>query len=172
MLGVHSNEVILDEHKLTKRLTADQVKTTFSEFEKRRVGRLNDDHAELILKTKERTEARASTLLDLGEAALARLFGSSSRFDVSVITAQEDEVAQLRVTERGVQRIAAASGVSQAFRSGDTTVEDFVAKRVSTEYQLMLLSFHNTDLLSGPRLEITLRPSGRVLHVSRAQRFR
>ena len=171
MNGVHASDVILDERQLTKRIEAKDVKRTLQDFEARRTPPTGDE-VELIVRTKEETEARASTLLDLGEAALSRLFGDL-KFNISVITSQPDNTAHVRVSEKAVQRVAMACGISSAVnqRTG-ISIENFVANRLATEYQLLLLSFNNTDLIASPSLLITLYPSGRTLNVSRSQQFR
>ena len=171
MNGVHASEVILDERQLTKRIEEDDVKQTLQDFEGKRRSPTGDE-VELIMRTTEETEGRASTLLDLGEAALTRLLGGL-KFNISVITSQPENTAQIRISQRAVQRVASACGISSsANQRAGISIENFVANRVSTEYQLLLLSFNNTDLLASPSLQITLYPSGRTLNVSRSQQFR
>ena len=171
MNGVRASEVILDERQLTKRIEEEDVKQTLLDFEGKRRSPTGDE-VELIMRTTEETEARASILLDLGEAALTRLFGAL-KFNISVITSQPENRAQIRISQRAVQRVASACGISSSAnqRTG-ISIENFVANRVSAEYQLLRLSFNNTDLLSSPNRQITLYPSGRTLNVSRSQQFR
>ena len=171
MNGVHASEVILDERQLTKRIKEKDVKQTLQDFEAQRRSPKGDE-VELIVRTKEGTEARASILLDMCEAALTRLFGEF-KFNVSVITSQTENTAHIRISQRAVQRVAYSCGVSSSAnqRTG-TSIENFVANRVSAEYQLLLLSFNNTDIIASPNLQITLFPSGRTLNVLRYQQFR
>lgn len=166
--GVRANAVVLDERQLTQRVSSKDIKSTFAEFQKR-VAKTDGADAELILSTTEHTEARASSLLDLGEGALARLFGRDAKVDISVITSQETDSARLRVTKRGIERVASALSCSGI---DSTTLENFVAQRASTEYQLMLLKFGDTDLLPSVSLTLELVASGRTLSVGRQQRFR
>lgn len=171
MNGVHANSVVLDERELTKRLDDHDLKQTLQDFEHQRRSPTGDE-VELVLRTSEETEARASILLDRSEEALARLFGDL-KFNISVITSQPENTAQIRISQRAVQRVASACGISSsANQRAGISIENFVANRVSTEYQLLLLSFNNTDLLASPNLQITLYPSGRTLNVSRSQQFR
>jgi hypothetical protein len=169
MRGVRANAVVLDERQLTRRVSDEDVRRTYEEFQQRtETGGLDVD-AELIMSTVETTESRASDLLDLGGAALARLFGRDARTDVSVITAQDAASARLRVSAAGVKRVAEAMGVGSV-RTEE--LENFLSQRISTEYQLLLLKFDNTDILPNPDITIELVPSGRTLVVSRAQQFR
>jgi hypothetical protein len=166
--GVRANAVVLDERQLTQRVSSNDVKLTFADFQKR-VAKTDGADAELILSTTETTEARASSLLDLGEGALARLFGRDAKVDISVITSQSADSARLRVSAPGMERVAAALGVSGI---DSTQIENFVAQRASTEYQLMLLKFNNTDLLPSVDIVLELMASSRTLSVGRQQRFR
>lgn len=167
--GVQANLVVLDERQLTRRVDENDVKRTFDEFQSRVTDSDTGVDAELIISTTEKTEARATDLLDLGEAALARLFGSDAQTDVSVITAQDSVSARLRVSKAGLMRTAAAMGLGTL---ASVDLENFIAQRVSTEYQLLLLKFADTDLVPTVDLTLELLPSGRSLTVSRAQRFR
>jgi hypothetical protein len=167
MNGIRANDVVLDERNLTRRVTKSDVQTTLEQFRSRASNDIGD--VEFVVSTPEETEQRAKYLLDLGEAALKRLFGSDAKIDVSVVTSQPRPFAQLRLGENALEWVSRAIGVANI----DTQkLENFVAKRVSTEFQLMLYTFDNTDLLNDPTLSIKLWPSGRTLTVSRAQRFR
>ena len=152
-------------------MSSRDVKQTYADFQKRVDA--NDDglHAELILSTTETAEARASSLLDLGEAALARLFGADARTDISVVTHQRSNSARVRVTGSGLKRVTDMIGASRCSVSKED-FENFLAQRASTEYQLALLKFMNTDLIPDVNLTLELLSTGRTLTVGRAQRFR
>ena len=169
--GVHANAVVLDERHLTQRVSGRDVRQTYENFQKRVDA--NDDglHAELILSTTEVTEARASSLLDFGEAALARLFGADARTDISVVTAQRSNAARVRVTGEGLTRVTDIIGASHSSIS-KAEFENFLAQRASTEYQLMLLKFFDTDLIPDVDITLELLSTGRTLTVGRARRFR
>jgi len=169
MRGVRANSIVLDERQLTLRVDEGDIKRTYEEFQRMVDISDSETDAELIISTTEQTEARASDLLDLGGAALARLFGSDARTDVSVITAQESVSARLRVSKSGLVRAASAMGIGML---PEVELENFLSQRISTEYQLLLLKFEDTDLLPNPDITIEVLPSGRRLTVSRAQRFR
>lgn len=172
------NTVVIDERSLTSRISERDVQRTLDEFETLTKGDLNgsDDEVQLIISTTDDTEARARVLLDLGEAALARVFGKETRFDVSVITAQERTTARVRVSRSAVMRFAARVGIDGGSkRKWDTaetvrTAETAVSSRLSTEYQLLLHVFGQTSLLVDPKLEINF--GERRLTVARALRFR
>ena len=187
------NTVVIDERTLTSRISERDVQRTLDEFETLTKGGLNDlngseglnglngsdDEVQLIIATTDDTEARARVLLDLGEAALARVFGKETRFDVSVITAQERTTARVRVSRSAVMRFAARVGIlGGSKRKWDSaemvrtvrTAETAVSSRLSTEYQLLLHFFGQTSLLVDPKLEINF--GERRLTVARARRFR
>ena len=159
------NHVVFNENDITKRITQKQVKTTISDFYKKQT---SDKKSELIIKTTEETEARASHMLDLAEAAMARLFGSNSKFDVSVITSQTAERVSARISRNAVAYVASACGISSA--SSPEEIESFVFGRLLTEIQLLLLTFHESDLLEDPVISVKI--GDRTLRASRAQRFR
>lgn len=165
MSGVRADAIVIDERRLTQRVDSADVQQTYAEFQKR--GGVRDTEVQLIISTTEVSESRASELLELCTVALARLFGSSS--DVSVITAQLGNAARVRVSKQAVRGVASAMGLSTL---DDIALENFITQRVSTEYQLILLKFNNTDILTTIDLSIEVLASGRKLQVSRAQRFR
>jgi len=160
--------MIIDERLLTKRISPSAVQQTYDQFQKRTVN-LDDIDVELILATTETTEERASQLLELATSLLTRLFGDA-RTDVSVITQQQMGSAKLRVSKQTSRRVARALGVDSI---GDTELETFITNRISTEYQLMLLKFNNTDILTADTISVQFLATGRRLEVSsRARRFR
>jgi len=169
--AARANQIVIDERQLTKSINARDVREAYDEFRQRAESKKLDGmpDADLFIQTDETSERRARELLDLGEAALERLFGTELKIDISVVTAQSTSSAKLRVTEAAVRRVAAATGLVGL---GVETLEDFVAQRIATEYQLLLLRFLDTDVLPDPALTIEVRPSGRSLRVSRAQIFR
>ena len=166
MGGVRADAIVVDERRLTQRVDADDVQQTYAEFQQR-VG-VRDTDVRLIISTTESSESRASELLDLGTAALARLFESDAS-DVSVITSQSENGARIRISKQAVRGVGSAMGLSTL---DDIALENFITQRVSTEYQLLLLKFNNTDILPTIDLSVDVLVSGRCLHVSRAQRFR
>ena len=160
--------MIIDERLLTKRISESAVQQTYDQFQKRTVN-LDDIDVELILATTETTEERASQLLELATSLLTRLFGDA-RTDVSVITQQQMGSAKLRVSKQTSRRVARALGVDSI---GDTELETFITNRISTEYQLMLLKFNNTNILTADTISVQFLATGRRLEVSsRARRFR
>ena len=160
--------MIIDERLLTKRISPSAVQQTYDQFQKRTVN-LDDIDVELILATTETTEERASQLLELATSLLTRLFGDA-RTDVSVITQQQMGSAKLRISKQTSRRVARALGVDSI---GDTELETFITNRISTEYQLMLLKFNNTDILTADTISVQFLATGRRLEVSsRARRFR
>ena len=160
--------MIIDERLLTKRISPSAVQQTYDQFQKRTVN-LDDIDVELILATTETTEERASQLLELATSLLTRLFGDA-RTDVSVITQQQMGSAKLRVSKQTSRRVARALGVDSI---GDTELETFITNRISTEYQLMLLKFNNTNILTADTISVQFLATGRRLEVSsRARRFR
>lgn len=161
--GVRANELIVDERALTKRVTSNDVKQTLETFQ------INETGVDvmLVVSTTTDLEARAKDILDLGEAALNRLFGSETKTEVSVITSQREETAKLHVTARALAAFAANAGVS---RLEAQELGDFLAARVSAEYQLLMLRFKDTDLLEKPNLELEL--PGRSFTVQRKQVYR
>lgn len=177
MMEARGNALVIDERQLTKRVGKSDVERTLDEFsalsrdyDDYEDGDYNDD-AKLIISTTDSREARARVLLDLGEAALARLFGRDSKFDVSVITAQSETSARVRVMPTGLLRFAKRVGLEAPSESEQVErIQNVLSNRISTEYQLLMLTFENTDLLADPQL--TIQFDKRVLSVARARRFR
>lgn len=169
--AVRANQIVIDERQLTKPVSKQDVRETFEAFQKRVDSVATDGlpDADFLIETDDKSEGRARELLDLGEAALKRLFSTELKIDISVVTAQPTSSAKLRITEAAVRRVASATGLSGL---GVQEMEDFVAQKISTEYQLILLRFLNVDLLPDPALTIEVGPSGRSLNVSRSQTFR
>lgn len=166
---MRADAIVVDERRLTKRISPSTVQKTYDDFQKR-VDTIDDTDVELIISTAETTEERASQLLELGAALLDRLFGSNARTDVSVITQQQKGGARLRVSKQASRRVASALGVGII---GDTELENFITQRVSTEYQLMLLKFNNTDIFTIDTISVQFMGTGRRIEVlSRARRFR
>ena len=158
------NHVIFNENEITKRITEKQIKTRISDFQKKKTSEKN---SELIIKTTVESEGRASYMLDLAEAGMRRLFGSTSKFEVSVITSQATESVSFRISSGAVKHVASGCGISAA---SSEEIESFVFGRALTEVRLMLLTFHETELLKDPI--ISIKVGKRTLEASRARRFR
>ena len=158
------NHVIFNENEITKRITQKQVQTRISDFQKKQTSEKN---SELIIKTTAESEERASYILDLAEAAMIRLFGSTSKFEVSVITSQATESVSFLISSDAVAHVASGCGISTA---SSEEIESFVFGRALTEVRLLLLTFHETDLLEDPI--ISIKVGKRTLEASRARRFR
>ena len=163
----YGNQVVLNEAQLTRRLSAKDVHLTLEEFRARNTD--NEISVQLVFQTTETSEARASRLLDLGEAALERLFGPETKYRVSVVTGQLDDKSQMNLTQSSIDYISKTTGISTM--SSSEEIEDFVGSRCTTEFLLLSLIYSNTNLLPSPDLTITF-PSGRILKAFRSQRFR
>ena len=125
-----------------------------------------DLHAEMLIMTDVDDEARAETLLDLGEKVLIHTLGGVkiSKIDINVVTSQPTTHATLNIYKRGVVLAARAYGI------GGTPlyeVEDFIATRAASEFYMMLHRFYNSNVVSSGRLTVHLQHSGRTLEVER-----
>lgn len=167
MEGVHAHEVIVDERDLTTQLNDRDVELTVAEF-----GAALPEagvHVSALIKTTEISEQRARALLDYFETALVRLLGGGDdvRVDLSVLTQQPMDAAEVKLTAAAVDMATAALGVSGM---GAVEAERFVATRLVAEHELLHLRFKDTDILTGNTLTTTL-PSGRVLRAQRHREF-
>ena len=154
---------VIDERQLVKPVSKFDVQT-LTEF-KESMGKHKG--VRLIIETQETTQDRATQLLDLGEAMLARLFGDDDN-ETSVVTAQSETKAQIRVSSAATARVARAMGLASLEKA---EFEDFLAARIATENNLLLLRFENTNMVTSPVMTIEFA-SGRTLVADRAQRFR
>jgi hypothetical protein len=167
MEGVRARSVVVDERDLTKQLNDRDVELTVAEFG----AALPDDgvHVIALIKTAESSEQRARALLDYFETALVRLLGGGDdvRVDLSVLTQQPTDAADVKLTSAAVDMATAALGV-RGMDAGEA--EKFVATRLVAEHELLHLRFRDTDVLTQNTLTTTL-PSGRVLRAQRHREF-
>lgn len=167
MEGVNSPNLVVDERTLTRRIGELEVERTLDEFHR---APADDSHARMLVHTDATSEVRARELLDLSEAALVRLLGGGEDVivDANVVTHQPVTHASVVIADGAIEHCMRAIGISGlSLRDA----EDFFVQRLVTEYHLLLLRFHNTDLLTDPRLRVSL-PSGRIITAARQQRFR
>jgi hypothetical protein len=168
MNGVHAHAVVIDERDLTKALNKNDVELTVAEFG----SALTEDdgvHATALIKTTETSEERARSLLDYHESAIVRLLGGGDdvRVDLRILTHQEVNSANVKLTDASVRLATASLGM---YELDSREAEHFVATRLVAEHELLHLRFRDTDYLTGTELQTTL-PSGRVVRAQRARDF-
>ena len=171
MDGEEETSIVIDEKDLTRRASARDVELAKEDF-----GRsLEDDSgdgstlAKSLLKTTVQSEGKARVLLDLMEDALTRLMGGGHalKLDIDVLTHQKHDVAHVKLSAAAVELVASSMGVNGLPLKD---VEDLVASRLVSEYELLLLRFHDTSHVSQPHLTLDL-PSGRSLRAERARSY-
>jgi len=128
-------------------------------------------HAEALILTTETDEFRADELLKLAENMLTRVLVGNhvvTKVNVKVITGQPNDSASVNIYASGLDLARVAYGL---FGRSVTQIEDFLAARVSTEFQLLLHRFLDKDVLDTINLNIKMETSGRSLAaVSRQQK--
>ena len=120
-------------------------------------------HAEALIRTTETDEFRTDELLKLAENMLTRVLVGNhvvATVDVKVLTGQPNDSASINIYAAGLDLARVAYGL---FGRSVTQIEDFLASRVSTEFQLLLHRFLDKDVLDNINLNIKMEASGRSL---------
>ena len=138
MQGVRAENVVVRESDLTRRVgeDAEVAVESFVESELR-----EGAHASVMIKTSERSEARAKTLLGLVEAAFVRMLGGAEDADVElkILTHQAFSSASIKLSHGFVDRTARSIGIAAI---DERDLEEFLMKRIVTEYVFLSEPFH------------------------------